>query len=183
MLTWFKKRNERKRSVATLYEAIVAQSRLPHFYTTSGVPDTVEGRFDLIVLHMFLVFERLKDEAAEGEPLIYQLGDVFMDELDGAMREMGVGDLSVPRKMRSAAAGFLGRLEAYHAAFEQPDDAVLVAALIRNLYGGEGPRAPAVARLAAYMRASLATLRSQPLSELLQGRAAFASPAETSGHV
>ncbi|KAB2848137.1 MAG: ubiquinol-cytochrome C chaperone [Hyphomicrobiaceae bacterium] len=179
MLTWFKKRNELKRSATSLYGAIVAQSRLPHFYAVSGVPDTVEGRFDVVVLHMFLVLERLKDEG-DGVDLIYQLGDVFMDELDGSMREMGVGDLSVPKKMRLAAAGFLGRLEAYHAAMEQPDDAALVAALVRNVYAGSGP--PAAAWLAAYARGSLAALRRQPFSKIMQGHVAFPSPSEALGH-
>ena len=176
MLSWLKKRNEVKRSAASLYEAIVAQSRLPAFYTESGVPDTVEGRFEVVVLHMFLVLDRLKEQAAECEPLIYQLGDTFMDELDGAMREMGIGDMSVPKKMRLAAAGFLGRLEAYHEALRQPGEDVVAGALIRNVYGGDQSSAPKASALAGYVARSAALLRDQPLADLRQGRLRFSSP-------
>lgn len=183
MLNWLRKRKEVKRSAASLYGAIVAQSRLPHFYTTSGVADTVEGRFEVVVLHMFLVLDRLKDEGADSEELIYQVGEVFVDELDGAMREMGVGDLSVPKKMRLAASGFLGRLEAYHAALLQEGDDALVAALVRNVYAGEAAKAPLARDLAAYVRTCARSLGEQPLADLRQGRIAFISPTGSSpGH-
>lgn len=180
MLSWLRNRNEVKRSAASLYAAIVAQSRLPHFYTQSGVPDTVEGRCEVIILHMFLVLDRLQDEAAASQELIHQVGEVFIDELDGAMREMGIGDLSVPQKMRLAAAGFLGRLEAYHDALHQEaGEDRLAAALMRNVYGTEAGPAPLAAALSAYLRRSAAALRRQPLTDLRQGRVVFLSPSET----
>jgi cytochrome b pre-mRNA-processing protein 3 len=180
MLNWLRKRNEVKRSAASLYEAIVAQSRLPHFYTESGVPDTVEGRFEVIVLHIFLVLDRLKNEVAAIEPLIYQIGEAFIDELDGAMREMGVGDTSVPKKMRLAASGFLGRLEAYHKALHQDGQEALLAALIRNVYGGDPASAARASKLATYVTSSAASLRQQALADLRQGRVSFLAPSGAS---
>ncbi len=117
----------------TLYAAIVAAARQPHFYANWDVPDTVDGRFDMIVLHVFLVLQRLK---LETPVLCQQLTDLFFDDMDRSLREMGVGDLSVGKKVRRMAEAFHGRLNAYAAAMEQGEQ-TLIEALQRNVYAGQ----------------------------------------------
>lgn len=113
MLDWLFRRNRPRRAATALYRRIVAQSRLPVFYAVLGVPDTVEGRFELLALHMFLALECCRrNGAAVAQPLV----DAFFADMDTTMRELGVGDLSVPKRMRRLAAAFYQRLEAYRRA-------------------------------------------------------------------
>jgi cytochrome b pre-mRNA-processing protein 3 len=167
-------------NIGDLYGAIVAQARTPAFYLTArdgqgyGVPDTVEGRFDLIVLHLVLVLFQLGGLAAPASgaanaerpeglaPVIGQkLFDEFCRDLDDNLREMGVGDLAVPKKMRGFAEAFYGRQAAYAAALAANDRRELENALARNIFdqtkAGEGP-----VRLAAYSRAALSQFGAQP---------------------
>ena len=116
-----------------LYEAIVASARQEKFYTEMDVPDTLDGRFDMIVLHLFLVLDRLRGEAGD---MKQKLTDVFFKDLDRTLREMGVGDLSVAKKIRPMAEAFAGRIKAYALALEQGDE-TLIGALRRNVYAGE----------------------------------------------
>ena len=97
------RRNSQARTIHALYGAIVAQARSVAFYADFRVPDTVEGRFDLIVLHLVLLLHRLSGRAEAGRGLGQELFDVFCRDLDANLREMGVGDLAVPKKMRSFA--------------------------------------------------------------------------------
>jgi cytochrome b pre-mRNA-processing protein 3 len=137
-----------------LYGAIVAQARAQAFYADLGVPDTLEGRFDMIVLHLALVLRRIRAAgapvASHGQPLF----DRFCKDLDDNLREMGVGDLTVPKKMRRFGEAFYGRAEAYDRALAQDDRGALAEALSRNVMGeGATPSANAV-RLADYVRAA-----------------------------
>jgi cytochrome b pre-mRNA-processing protein 3 len=116
-----------------LYGAIVASARQPRFFAEWEVPDTVDGRFDMIVLHMFLILQRLKTDAPA---MCQNLTDHFFTDMDRSLREMGVGDLSVGKKVRKMAEAYHGRLKAYAAAVEQ-GETILIQALQRNVYGGE----------------------------------------------
>ena len=98
-----------ERTIRDLYGAIVAQARSVEFYTAYGVPDTVQGRFDLIVLHLVLLLDRLGRGEGSGRDIGQKLFDVFCRDLDGNLREMGVGDLAVPKQMRRFAEAFYGR--------------------------------------------------------------------------
>jgi cytochrome b pre-mRNA-processing protein 3 len=182
-------------NIRDLYGVIVAQAREPAFYSAYGVPDTVQGRFDLIVLHLVLVLAQIGREAGEqplpqplpqalpneGAPraIGQQLFDTFCRDLDDNLREMGVGDLAVPKKMRSFAEAFYGRQAAYVAALAATDRRELEYALARNIFddakSGEG-----AARLAAYVRAALAQFGQQGQSAfeaaLLRGRVEFPKP-------
>jgi cytochrome b pre-mRNA-processing protein 3 len=112
-----------------VYEAIVASARRPFLYADLGVPDTVAGRFDMIVLHSFLVLERVKD----AEPQFAQaLTDEIFRDMDRSLREMGVGDISVGKKVRTMAEVFYGRVAAYRTDFADAER--LSAALIRNVW-------------------------------------------------
>ena len=107
MLTWLRSRSLSGRTASGLYGSIVAQARQPAFYAGGGVPDTLEGRFGMIVVHMFLVLERLRRDGDNGQVLGRALLEAFATDMDDSMREIGIGDLSVPRRVKKAAAALL----------------------------------------------------------------------------
>ena len=168
------RRSSQTRTIHALYGAIVAQARSVPFYADYGVPDTVNGRFDLIVLHLVLLLKRL-DRSSEttrglGKELGQELFDAFCRDLDANLREMGVGDLAVPKRMQAFAAAFYGRQAAYLAALGEADPRAFEKALARNILGSDDGRA---ASLAAYARAALAGLDAQDDSALLRGEVVF----------
>jgi cytochrome b pre-mRNA-processing protein 3 len=166
---------KRLRSAASLYAAAVAQARAPGFYTALGVPDSLDGRFELIVLHIHLLCRRLGRAGAEGAALAQALFDTMFRDMDRNLREMGVSDPSLPRRIRAMVQAYYGRAKAYDAALAaagEAGDKALAAALARNVYdrAADAPP-PGVARLAAYVRAAAAALDAQ--AGLLRGEAAF----------
>jgi cytochrome b pre-mRNA-processing protein 3 len=168
--------NSSDRTIRDLYGMIVAQARSSAFYSAYEVPDTVQGRFDLIVLHLVLVLERLDVggtgvERGPGQKLF----DVFCRDLDGNLREMGVGDLAVPKRMRAFGEAFYGRQAAYHAALAASDDRELEKALTRNIFEA-ADIAPGAVRLARYARTALRQFELQDESALLGGEVGFPKP-------
>jgi cytochrome b pre-mRNA-processing protein 3 len=155
-----------------LYEAAVAQARAPGFYRRLGVPDTLDGRFELLSLHVFLLLRRLKREGAAGAPTAQALVDLLFANLDESLREMGAGDLGVGKRVKRMASAFYGRIAAYEAALAGGPEA-LETALGRNLYGtvASGPQQRAAA--AAYLRRSAAGLEAQSGASLLAGAVRF----------
>ncbi len=159
-LTWplkwiFGSRSGSDGTIESIYGVIVAQARAPAFYLNLGVPDTVEGRFDLLVLHLWLVLRRMN--ALEMTGMSQQLFDHFCSDIDANLREMGVGDLTVPKTMKSVGAAFYGRVHAYDAAWDDPSGAGLRVAIARNIINR--PTEPAAAALlAAYVRRAAASL-------------------------
>ena len=173
MLSWFAKRRHRSRTAQNLYGSIVTQARAPAFYREAGVPDTVEGRFELLVLHVFLVLDRLGTEGPEGNALAQQLVDTFVADMDTTLRELGVGDMVVGKKVRSLAETFYGRLEGYRDALGAGGKVNLGQLLRDNLQlDREAGEAPGVA-LAEYVRDARVALRSQPLEKLEAGELNF----------
>lgn len=171
------------RSIDELYGAIVAQARRPAFYRDYGVPDTVQGRFDLIVLHLVLLIDRLGRGADAGRGIGQRLFDVFCRDLDDNLREMGVGDLAVPKRMRGFGEAFYGRQAAYLAAFAASDERELEKTLRRNIFVDADSGAT---RLAHYVRAARRRFEDQEDSALLRGEVAFPQPdtiAEIIDHV
>lgn len=154
------RRTPRDDTIACLYGTIVAQARLPAFYQCYGVPDTVNGRLEMIMLHAVLVLRRLEDDAAPVRALGQGLFDQFCRDMDESMREMGVGDLAVPRKMRRVGQAFYGRQAVYRAALAAPDEQPLAAALQRNVFAGAA-QPEAASRLAAYVRETVRRLAAQ----------------------
>ncbi len=162
------------RSIHALYGAIVAQSRAAAFYADYGVPDTLEGRFDLIVLHLVLLLNRLGRRPDAGRSLGQDLFDEFCRDLDANLREMGVGDLAVPKRMQRFAEAFYGRQAAYLAALDAADARDFEKALARNIYAdGIDDQA---ARLAVYARAAMERLDAQEDDALIRGEVVFPSP-------
>jgi len=142
-----------------LYAEIARAARKPDFFQALGVADTLDGRFDLIVLHAHLVLRRLKGAGEQRRVLSQALFDTMFAEMDEALRELGVGDLSVGRKIREMTDAFYGRALSYEEALQShDDDALLKAALARNVYRGRAPSVAALAALANYVRALDQTL-------------------------
>ena len=160
-------------SAASLYRSVVAQARRPEFYAAFGVPDSVDGRFDMIALHMFVLLHRLKSDPAAAE-LAQSVFDMMFVDMDRSLREMGVGDLGVGRRVRAMAEGLYGRIAAYEAGLAA-DDPALAAALRRNLYGTlhDGPSSVALGVLCAYIREAVRGLAAQPMYALASGEARF----------
>jgi cytochrome b pre-mRNA-processing protein 3 len=164
-------------TITTLYGAIVTQARDPRFYEDFGVPDTVPGRFDLIVLHLALVLRRLRAGDATTRALAQRVFDTFCRDMDHNLREMGISDQGVPMHMRRVGEAFYGRAQAYDAALGQLGNDALIEALGRNVYA-EAPKANiAAGRLAAYVRQAVDDLEAQAFGELLRGVVRFPEPA------
>ena len=177
MLEWFSKRRSRRHAARRIYDAVVGQARNPVFYRELGIADRLETRFELLVLHVFLALDRLQQDGTEGAALGQELVDAFVSDMDTTMRELGVGDISVAKKVRHAAAVFRERLQDYGKALAQPDSGPLETALAEAVFPGDTPSPETAAHLAGYTRAAALGLRRQALSDLSAGRLDFPEPA------
>ena len=165
------KKDNFEKPARRLHGAATAQSRQPRFYQSMGAPDTIDGRFELLTLHVVLLLDRLEAQPA----LRQELFDTYVSDLDGALREMGVGDLSMGRRMKQLGQVFYGRARAFKAAFDAlPDETLLREAIDRTVLqgapGGDG------AALTAYAIASRAVLAGCSDTDLLEGQARWAAP-------
>ncbi|MFN4230343.1 ubiquinol-cytochrome C chaperone family protein [Parvibaculum sp.] len=160
-----------------LYGLLVTQARSPVFYTEMGVPDTAEGRFEMVALHVHLALRRLRAGGQAGKELGQKLFDVLFDDMDQTLREMGVGDLSVGKKIKALAQSFYGRMQAYDEALADDGDK-LEAALRRNILPDTATAGDHAARLAAYGRQAEMELAAQPVEDILLGRVVFTQPGE-----
>jgi cytochrome b pre-mRNA-processing protein 3 len=154
MLNAMRRSKERRHEAERIYAALVARAREPVFFATFGVPDTLDGRFDLLTLHAWLVLERLKRDAHLSQVVV----DTIFVGFDEALREMGSGDIGMARRMKSMADAFYGRLKAYG---DARDEVEMEAALVRNLY--RGITAPGAGPMTVYVleaKARLATWES-----------------------
>jgi len=149
-----KPRTAPRGTIEAIYGMIVTQAREPSFYRDLAVPDTVNGRFDLLVLHLWLVLRRLR-ATGEAGALSQALFDRFCNDMDDNLREMGVGDLTVPKRMQGFGEAFYGRTAAYDMAMEAGDEP-LAQALCKNILNGEAIEQ--ARQLAAYAEAVIATL-------------------------
>ena len=156
-----------ERAGKALYVCAVEQARTPALYRDLAAPDTVEGRFELYSLHVYLLLERLKGQGEQAAETAQALFDAYAKALDDALREMGVGDLSVGKKMRKLGEAFFGRVKSYEEAFASlPDRNALEALLTRTVYEGQDV---APAPLADYVLRQRAHLAEQPLAPFLAG--------------
>jgi cytochrome b pre-mRNA-processing protein 3 len=156
-----------------LYESVTRQARQPSFYAALGAPDTVEGRFELYNLHVVLLLHRLRGQGAQASETSQALFDAYVSSLDDALREMGVGDISVGKKMRKLGEAIYGRVRSFDAALGEADPAALRDMIARTVYAGAA--AEHAGALAAYVRRAVDGLAAQPLESLLEGRAAWPS--------
>jgi cytochrome b pre-mRNA-processing protein 3 len=158
-------------TIEAIYGMIVAQARLPEFYLRFGVPDTVNGRFDMVVLHLWMLLSRLRAQGASAEA--QQLFDHFCNDMDANLREMGVGDLTVPKRMKKFGEAFYGRSVAYDAAIVA-GEGELRAALARNILASDN--AAAAELLAGYVARAVAMLSTVEPAALLSGVWRFPKP-------
>ncbi|HEX4261954.1 MAG TPA: ubiquinol-cytochrome C chaperone family protein [Acetobacteraceae bacterium] len=171
------RRGRHERAGFQLYGAAVAAARDPFFYARLGVPDTLDGRFDLVGLHVCLLIRRLRHDAPPGPALAQAVFDAMFSDMDINLREIGVSDLSVPKRVRAMWEALNGRARAYEAALDAADMAALAAALGRNVWRDASAGA-APETLAAIARAQAAGLAGQPLDALARGEASFLCAAE-----
>lgn len=162
-------------AAAALYRRAVEQARLPAFYGAGGVPDSLDGRFELIALHVFVLIHRLKGAGEAGADLAQAVFDTMFADMDAQLRELGAGDLGVPHRIKRMISGFYGRASAYESALAGSDED-LAEALRRNLYGTAEPAPARLAGAGAYLRQAVAALAAQPLASLLQGEVSFPAP-------
>jgi cytochrome b pre-mRNA-processing protein 3 len=177
-LAGLRRGNRHERAGFQLYGAAVGAARDSYLYETLGVPDTLDGRFDLISLHAFLVIRLLSRQPPPGPALGQAVFDAMFSDMDINLREMGVGDLAVGRRVRAMWEAFHGRANAYSSALDAADSAALEAALGRNIWRGEPPPDGAAASLARMTLAQLAFLAQQAPAALLAGNVSFLPAAE-----
>jgi cytochrome b pre-mRNA-processing protein 3 len=169
VLGWLKRRLGRDQTARKLYGSIVTQARRPAFYADWGVPDTPQGRFEMVVLHLALVVRRLTREGAAGQRLARALNERFIVDMDDTMREMTFGDLRVPREIKQVTAALLDRHKAYSEALAEPQAGKLQEALAAPLhYLGDSGQFDIVG-LADYMARAASALDPVPGARLLDG--------------
>jgi cytochrome b pre-mRNA-processing protein 3 len=151
-----------------LYEAIVAEARSPVWYREGGVADTVDGRFDMIAAILSLVLIRLEADGASGRAPAALLTESFIADMDGQLRELGMGDVVVGKHMGKMVGALGGRLDAYRRTIDKQDTG-LEEALVRNLYRDVPPTPEALALVAARLRRSFELLYVTPAADLLAG--------------
>jgi cytochrome b pre-mRNA-processing protein 3 len=166
MLQWFRRRAEANRKAGELYGRVVAGARHPAFYEALGVPDTPEGRFELIALHLFLALESLKGRGKTEADLSQRTIEAFVVDMDDCLREMGVGDLTVPKKVKRAAAAFYERAAAYRQGLAANAPADLERRIAHYVYADAPANAAPAAALADYIREAAAELSSQSFDEV-----------------
>lgn len=175
MMLFSSQKRRGREAAARLYAACVEASRAPALYRDYGVPDTLQGRFEMVALHLFPLLHRLMHEPGDDPELARLVSESFVTDMDAAFREMGVGDVTVPKRMKTLYASFAGRISGYTKALGEGDGA-LAGAIARNVFPDE-PRDERALSLAAHVQSALAALRGAPLVELQQGKAAFPNPA------
>ncbi len=182
MLDRLFRRRRDTRAATEFFVKIVGQARDPVFYRDLGVPDTLDGRFDMVVLHVFLVMHRLKGQGTAAADWSRQLYETMIDNFEKSLMEQGVGDSGISRRVKTMARGMAGRIQAYDGALASgADEGLLEVALDNNVYGTapDADRAH-LAAMTAYVRRQVATLAEQPLESLLAGEIRF-GPAHFSG--
>jgi len=169
VLGWLKRRFDRGQTARKLYGSIVTQARRPAFYADWHIPDSPQGRFEMVILHLVLAVRRLTREGAGGEQLARTLNETFIADMDDSMREMTFGDLRVPREIKQVTAALLDRHRAYTAPLGDPHGHKLEEALAGQLrYLGDSGRF-AIVDLADYMHRAASRLDCISGKDLLDG--------------
>jgi len=171
MIWPFKRKSRPTEPVYAAYNAIVAQSRQPKFYAEWDVPDTVTGRFDMISIHMCMVFRRLRAETGQGNPFTQDLFDLFFNDMDRSLREMGVNDVSIPKRIQKMGNIFYGLVAKMTEAIDNEDKKLLSDVIDRNLFDEE--KSEAATALADYIFDIASTLDVQKSDDITAGKLVF----------
>lgn len=164
-----------KKTAHALYLALVAQARHPAFYTDLEVPDTLDGRYEMIMLHAFLVIRHLVNEGTAGQALAQALFDTMFGDMDRALREMGVGDAGVGKHVKAMAKGYFGRAAAYELGISEQKQP-LIDVITRNIYGTVEVSQESARKLAVYVLRENQALTLNGSAGLLQGQVSFGPP-------
>ena len=172
MLSMFKTKNPYAQAAHDVYAQCLSHARQPVFYQDLAVPDTFDGRFDLLLLHVYLILQRMLDEnEIEAEAFNQALFDEIFKDMDQTLREMGIGDMGVPKHMRKMMKAFNGRMHAYAEAMEQGD---LKEALRKNLYGTVDDVDDSVlVKMVDEADRMLSVLKTQPIESISGGQIKF----------
>jgi cytochrome b pre-mRNA-processing protein 3 len=162
-----------RQNIGQLYGRIVTQARNPRFFEAYGLKDDFETRFELLVLHMFLILDRLEREGAPARALSQELIEYMVSDLDRNVREAGVGDVGVVKRMKHFMEAFYGRLHAYGQALEAEDRKEILRALDRNLYAATSTHLPSLEKMQNYIQRQREILRTQSLENFMQGAILF----------
>jgi len=177
LLRWiFPKIRRRKTAIERGYHQIVQQARQPHLYEQAGIPDTKEGRFDMLVLHAILLFHRLAEEGKEPEAYGQAVFNHMIRDLEGNLRSIGISDLAVPRHIKMLARSFYGRVKAYRDALESEDAGAVRDVIARNLLGVDSEDEADSANidtLVAYLHQQVDHLGKQDVSRIVEGDIEF----------
>lgn len=160
-----------------LYAEAVAAARRPSLYETAGVPDTLDGRYDLLVAHLHLLLRRLRDGDGRAKRVSQALMDLFVSDMDANLREMGIGDLAVGKRVHDTLGGLFGRAKAYDAALDADDPSALAAAVDRNVFGSVAAGGPGAALVAAHLLDLARALAAMPVDALLDPAFVYPAPA------
>ena len=169
----FKRKKSNQVLVERQYAEITGAARSPVFYETMGVPDTVMGRFEMISIHLILYLRRTSSAGEATQGLAQELVDAFFEDVDHSIRELGIGDTGVPKRMKKLAKMFYGRLNSYGQALDTDDGQALVEALKRNLHPDSGDDAPSMQPLADWMIDTARALEDVAEDRLAAGQLSF----------
>lgn len=172
----FRKSDTSPAVASAIYLALVSQARNAGFYLKRGVPDTVDGRFDLIVLHTMLLLRRLRTEGKEAAAVSQALVDTLISDMDRSLREMGIGDMSIGKHVKKMAKAFYGRAATYEAGLDSGKDEALAEALNTNLYRARPADSAAVAGMIEYVLGADAALRHATVEDVYAGRVSWPTP-------
>ncbi len=164
---------QEKKMADALYANIVSAARNPNLYGTQKVPDTANGRFELIILHIFMLFRRLQDDEAKVQSIKQKTFDRFLEDMDVNLREIGVGPDGVPKRIQKMLENFYGRAAAYQKALETNDLNKIAEVIARNFYTDNDASKLGATMLAKYVSKSVAYLEAQDIEILLNSNFNF----------
>ncbi len=177
----FGKKNGNRRIVEKQYATLTKAARHPYLYEVLDVPDTVMGRFEMLSAMLILYFRRTRASGTSGQEIAQEIVDAFFEDVDHSIRELGVGDVGVPKRMKKFAGMFYGRLESYAAALDTGDRDGLAAALRRNIHPESGEGAPSMAGLADYLFTAEKAMMAVDEDEIRVGALTVVEP-DRQGH-
>ncbi len=173
----FRKKNRNQSIIDRQYAVLTSTARIPFFYTDGGVPDTVMGRFEMLSIVMILFFRRTARSGSSGQELAQEIVDAFFQDIDHSMRELGIGDQGVPKRMKKLAGMFYGRLEAYSVALDAGDRSGLAQALQRNIHP-QGKEPVDMTVLADWMVSADRSMTDLPEDDIARGLARLPAPGQ-----
>ena len=171
----FKLSVSKNKHAVSLYCSLVRQARQPFFHEEWDVPDTPDGRYDMIMIHAFLLLHRLKNDRKDTKEISQAVFDLMFADMDKNLREMGGGDVGIGHRVKDMAKAFYGRIAAYEDGLTRNDNG-LEDAIKRNVYRNSSVERAKIEGLSNYIRNEVSILNAQPTSAFLNGKLIFSNP-------